>query len=102
MVIWQDFLSYVKIEVTFIYITLVVAASIKNSLVPLRCSLRCPALTFTRMLSGSEPLHVFGSIFLNPGWLPAQKARGLVSDSKPSTTGQGKEAETSGCGFYRG
>lgn len=67
MVIWQYFLSYVKVEVAFIYISLVVAASIKkNSLVPLRCSLRCPALTFTKMLSGSVPLLVVGSIFLNP------------------------------------
>lgn len=89
MVIWQHFLSYVKVEVTFIYNILVQAASIKKTLLfPQRCS----GLTFTKMLSGSEPLLVFGSIFLNPGCLPAQKARDLVSDSEPSMTGQGKEA----------
>lgn len=47
------------------------------------------------MLSGSEPLHVVGSRFLNPGSLPAQKTHGLVSDCKPAITDQGKGAHDS-------
>lgn len=44
------------------------------------------------MLSGSEPLHVVGSRFVNPGSLPA---RGLVSDCESAITDQGKGAHDS-------